>query len=166
MNTAQRKTRPGTQRKTREGGMTLIEVLIAVMLLAVGVAGMIAIQVLAMRDEAIAREDNDASRITRDVLEQIQRMPFASVAVTGDYEEPDWISNPGYDDGEIAVTVQTPESVETPDGEIDQLVYQVLWRVSAVAGQSSLREVDVQIGWIDAADRPQTYTASTLKYNP
>jgi prepilin-type N-terminal cleavage/methylation domain-containing protein len=148
-------------RARRRSGMTLIEVMIAIALLAVGVAGMIAIQVLAMRDEAIAREDNEASRIVRDVLEQVQRMPFASVPATGGYEDPAWIANAGYDPGEVAVKVQTPAG-----GEIDQLLYQVSWRVTAVAGQASLRNVDVQVAWTDAADRAQTYTASTLKYNP
>lgn len=155
-----------TANRRRQGGMTLIEVLIAISLLAVGVAGMIAIQVLAMRDEAIAREDNDASRIVRDVMEQIQRMPFANVAVTGGYDEPAWISEAGYDDGEVPVTMQTPDTVASPGGEIDQTVFQVTWQVSAVAGQASLRNVDIQIAWVDAADRPQTYTATTLKYNP
>ena len=150
----------------RRAGMTLIEVMIAIMLLAIGVAGMAAIQILAMRDEAIAREDNDASRIARDVLEQIQRMPFASVAVTAAYEEPAWIQTAGYDPGEVPVSVRTPDVVDTPSGEIDQKVYDVTWRVTAVAGQSSLRNVDVQVAWTDAAERPQTYTASTLKYNP
>ncbi|MBW2447710.1 MAG: hypothetical protein JRG83_17510 [Deltaproteobacteria bacterium] len=141
--------------------MTLIEVMIAIMLLAVGVAGMISIQVLAMRDEAIARQDNDASRIARDVLEQVARLPFTTVLPTAGYDEPAWISNAGYDDGEVPVSVQTPEG-----GEIDQLVYQVNWQVTAVPGQSSLRSVDIQIAWTDAADRQQTYTSSTLKYNP
>ena len=68
-----------TRKTHRQGGMTLLEVLIAMSLLAVGVAGMISIQVLAMRDEAIAREDNDASRITRAALEQVQRMAFVDV---------------------------------------------------------------------------------------
>ena len=152
--------------RRRQGGMTLIEVLIAIMLLAVGVAGMIAIQVLAMRDEAIAREDNDASRITRDVLEQIQRIPFAAVLPTADYDEPAWIANAGYQPGEVPVTVQTPDQVDTPGGEIDQVVYQVQWRVAAVPGQTSLREVDVQVAWSNDAATTEIYTASTLKYNP
>jgi len=142
-------------------GMTLIEVMIAVLLLAVGVAGMIAIQVLAMRDEAIAREDNEASRIARDVLEQIQRMPFTQVAPTVGYVQPAWISNAGYNNGEVPVQVQQPDG-----GVVDQNVYTVSWKITNVAGQTSLRNVDIQVAWIDAAEHPQTYTASTLKYNP
>jgi len=140
--------------------MTLIEVMISIMLLAVGVAGMIAIQVLAMRDEAIAREDNEASRIARDVLEQVQRMPMSSVAVTASYEAADWIDH-GYAPGQVPVTVQAPDTA-VPAASL----YQVNWRVTAVPGQTSLRSVDVQVAWTDAADRAQTYTASTLKYDP
>lgn len=163
MNEAQRPTRTAVRRRAdrRRRGMTLIEVMISTMLLAVGVAGMIAIQVLAMRDEAIAREDNEASRIARDVLEQVHRMPFGSVMPTAGYDQPAWLVTPGYAAGQV------PVSVQTPDGNaIDQLVYQVNWRVTGVAGQASLRNVDVQVAWVDAADRNQTYTASTLKYNP
>jgi len=146
----------------RRGGMTLIEVMIAIMLLAVGVAGMISIQVLAMRDEAIARADNDASRVVGDVLEQLQRMPFTSVLPTGGaYAAPAWIANPGYPNGAVPVQVQTPGG-----GAVDQGIYQVTWRINPVAGQTSLRNVDVQVAWTDAAGRPQTYTASTLKYDP
>jgi Tfp pilus assembly protein PilV len=143
--------------------MTLIEVLIAMMLLAVGVAGMISIQVLAMRDEAIAREDNDASRIARDVLEQVQRLPFTSVASTaGAWAAPAFVDyGAGYSVGEVPVQVQTADG-----GVEDQGVYQVVWRVNNVAGQASLRTVDVQVGWTDPVGRIQAYTASTLKYNP
>jgi len=146
----------------RRGGMTLIEVMIAIMLLAIGVAGMASIQVLAMRDEAIARKDNDASRVVGDVVEQLQRMPFTSVLPTGGaYAPPAWIANPGYANGQVPVKVQTPNGAPVDEG-----VYQVTWRVNAVAGQTSLRNVDVQVAWTDAAGHPQTYTASTLKYNP
>jgi prepilin-type N-terminal cleavage/methylation domain-containing protein len=151
-----------TTTSRREGGMTLIEVLIAVALLAVGVAGMVAIQVLSMRNEAIARQDNEASRVARDVLEQVQRMPFTDVLPTGGaLEQPDWISNPGYADGVIPVQVQTADG-----GVEDEGVYTVSWRVADVAGQTSLRKVDVQVAWTDPSDHPQTYVASTLKYNP
>ena len=110
----------GMTPRAREAGMTLIEVMIAVLLLAVGVAGMISIQVLAMRDEVIAREDNDASRIARDVIEQIQRMPFDQVPVTVGYAAPAWIDNDGYDDGEIPVQVQTPDGavMARPDPDV------------------------------------------------
>jgi type IV pilus assembly protein PilV len=149
-----------TRAGRRQGGMTLIEVLISIMLLAVGVAGMIAIQVLAMRDEQLAREDNEASRIARDVMEQVHRMPFDSVAVTGDFEPPAWIDNAGYAIGQV------PVQVDTPDGPGAAEVYQVTWDVTAVAGQTSLRNVDVRVGWTDAADRAQVYNSSTLKYDP
>ena len=153
------RTRRGLRRR---GGMTLIEVMIAVMLLAVGVAGMIAVQILAMRDEAIAREDNEASRIARDVMEQVQRMPFASVPVTGGaYQVPAWITYGGYPVGQIPVQVQTPTGAA-----MDQGLYNVSWRVTSVPGQVSLRNVDLRVAWTDAADRNQVYTVSSLKYAP
>ena len=141
--------------------MTLVEVIIAVLLLAVGVAGMISIQVLAMRDEAIARQDNDASRIARDTLEQIQRLPFTQVLSTaGAWADPPFISHAGYSTGQVPVSVQTPQGTD------EQGVFAVSWRVTNVVGQTALRNVDVQIAWLDARGQNQTYNASTLKYNP
>lgn len=152
------------QRKHRnESGMTLLEVLIAITLLAIGVAGMIGIQVMAMRDEAIAREDNDASRIARDVLEQVQRLPFTAVAPTaGAFATPAFIDfGGGYNPGEVPVQVQTAQ------GNVEDFgLYVVTWRVANVVLQPSLRNVDVQVSWTDPIGRNQTYTASTLKYNP
>lgn len=147
----------------RTGGMTLLEVLIAIALLAVGVAGMAGIQILAMRDEAIAREDNDASRIARDVMEQVQRMPFTAVLPTaGAFAVPAFVDYGGsYAPGEVPVNTQTVNAGVSADG-----IYNVTWRVAAVAGQASLRTVDVQVGWTDAVGRAQTYTASSMKYNP
>ncbi len=149
-------------KKKGQGGMTLLEVLIAVTLLAVGMAGMIGIQVMAMRDEAIAREDNDASRIARDVLEQVQRLPFASVAATGGaFAVPAFVDYGGaYAPGEVPVQVQTAGGAVEDFG-----LYNVTWRVANVVGQASLRTVDVQVAWTDPVGRAQTYTASTLRYN-
>lgn len=158
--TAMGRRRPKSSR--RAAGMTLLEVLIATALLAVGVAGMISIQILAMRDEAIAREDNEASRISRDTLEQIQRLPFTQVLATGGgWADPAFVTHAGYPVGQVPVQIQTPGG-----GTEDQGVYAVTWRISNVVGQSSLRNVDIQIGWVDAVGRNQVYTASTLKYNP
>lgn len=146
----------------RRGGMTLLEVLISIAILAVGVAGMGAVQVLAMRDEALARESHEASRVARDALEQVQRMPWASVATTGGaYATADFLDYAGHDPGEV------PVQVREADGDtVAQNVYAVNWRVAGVLGQSSLRTVDVQVVWTDELQRQRTYTASTIKYNP
>jgi len=146
----------------RHAGMTLLEVLVSIAILAVGVAGMGAVQVLAMRDEALARESHDASRIARDTLEQVQRMPWGDVAPTGaSFEVADFVDHPGHDPGEAPVQVR-----EADGSTVTQNLYNVQWRVGNVLGQSSLRTVDVQVVWTDELQRPRTYTASTIKYNP
>ena len=150
------------KRERRERGMTLLEVLIAIAIMAFGISGMMMMQVLAMRDEAIARSNSDASQIAQDTLETIARLSFDEVGVTGDaYEDADIIDLAGYDEGEVPV-----QMTDVNGDTIDQRIYQVQWKVRAVAGQSSLRTVDVQISWIDDAEMPQTYTVSTLKYDP
>lgn len=142
------------------GGFTLIEVVIASAILAVGLLAVAAMQIQALRQSAKGRDLSSAASIARDQLEVVQRMPWANVAPTA-WAAPPWINVAGFPAGTVPILVDA-QSAGVPR---TQQSYAVEWRVQNVAGQPDLRAVDVRVTWQEP-DRPNhTYTLSTLRWN-
>ena len=59
-------------------GFSLIEVTIALGVLAVGLMAMLALQLHALRGGSLGRHASAAAMIARDQLELVQRLPFSS----------------------------------------------------------------------------------------
>ena len=53
------------------GGFTLVEVMLAVVLLAIGVLAMLALQMNAMRGSQLGRHYTEASQVARDTMEAL-----------------------------------------------------------------------------------------------
>lgn len=63
------------RRLSREKGVGLIEVLIAVLVLSVGLLGMVAMQITAKRNSFEAAQRSIATGLSRDILERIRSNP-------------------------------------------------------------------------------------------
>lgn len=68
-------------------GFSLLEVLIALAILGFGLLSLAAMQIHAMREGSTSRYSSDAARIARDQMEQIQRMPFATVGAAAGLDQ-------------------------------------------------------------------------------
>lgn len=156
------------RRRTR--GFSLIEVVVALGILAVGLLALTIMQLEAFRSGATGHHVHDATRIARAEMEQIQRMPFATIeAEAGNgWQAPAWINQAGFNAGEIGVLVQTPGG-----GTRTQEVYDVAWRVTTVGGNATLMNVDLEVSW-NAEKGPNnrptrtgrpTVTLSSVRYN-
>jgi type IV pilus modification protein PilV len=143
----------------RRGGMTLIEVMIASVLLAFGLLAMLALQYQAMRGSQVGRHYTVASQLARDRMEELQRRPWADLVVGGG-----WVADadPELDSGVLnesgAVTVEQSFARE--------------WRVSDdPAGAVDIRQIDVRVTWYEPNDPPapaaprRRYAITSLRYN-
>jgi len=75
------------RRKKRSAGFTLIEVLIAVVVMSVAMAGLIPVLVHVIRANTFGKMTSQAASFSQDKLEELRRAPFAGL--TGGNDTPD-----------------------------------------------------------------------------
>lgn len=139
----------------RRGGMTLVEVMLATVLLAFGLLAMLALQLHAMRGGQRGRHYTEAAQIARDQMELMHRTPWTdpNVQPTG------WIAP-------IAVT----NDVELEGGgNAQEQAFNVDWRITA--NGADLRQFDVRVTWYEPNDPPppavprRRYAITSLRFN-
>jgi type IV pilus assembly protein PilV len=139
--------------KRRSGGMTLLEVMIALGILAVGLLAMLAMQVSAMRGGKYGRHTTQAAQLARDQMEFLHRLDWSDAAI----QPTGWTPLVP-----IAVTV------ESAGGQRQEMVYNMSYRVT-VDADPNLRLVDVRITWTET-DAPagaplRRYAMSTIRHD-
>ncbi|MCE9574274.1 MAG: prepilin-type N-terminal cleavage/methylation domain-containing protein [Deltaproteobacteria bacterium] len=73
-----------TARARREAGFTLIEILVAMLVLTVGLAGILSIAQTSSRAVGFARHATEASVVGEDKVEALRRIPSASLTSGSD----------------------------------------------------------------------------------
>lgn len=140
----------------RSEGFTLIEVVVAMGILATGLLAVSAAQLYAMRGGRSGRHTTDAAEIAQSQVEVFQRMDFADpgLAATGGWSP--------------AGGAQVDRSVQTPGVPVVEQSYSMQWRIvngPLVSGRVFLKTIDVQVTW-DEPNRPgRSYTMSTMRHN-
>ncbi len=141
------------RRMRSRGGLSLLEVMIAMTILAVGLLGMLSMQVQALSSTSTGRHVTDAMRIGLDQLETLKYQGWAATPPVA------WTA---------AIVVTGPEAVTTRAGEIPQN-FNVSWRIQTVGGLTDARQIDVRVTWREAGDppamAPRRYAVSSFKYN-
>jgi type IV pilus assembly protein PilV len=134
-------------------GLSLLEVMIALTILAIGLVGALSMQVNALSSTSTGQHVTTAMRIGLDQLETLKYRGWAATPVTA------WTAP-------IAVT--GPESVAARAGETRQQ-FNVSWRIQAVAPLTQVRQIDVRVTWREPGDTAamplRRYAVSTFKFN-
>jgi Tfp pilus assembly protein PilV len=131
--------------------------MIALTILAVGMLGMLSMQLTALGSASTGRHVSDAARIGLDQLETLKYQSWASTAPGG------WTA---------PAVVTGPEAVAQPamaaGGATAQQTFNVSWRISAVAGLIDARQIDVRVTWREPGDNVaipvRRYAVSSFKY--
>jgi type IV pilus assembly protein PilV len=137
-------------RRRPEEGFTLIEVLIAFAVLAVGMLALAAMQIHAMRGGRSGRHLSEAATIARSQIEDFQRLAFADPAL---------VATGGWS------AAQTVDRVvqANPSDQVEQS-YALQWRISDLNPGPTLKAIDVRVTW-NEPDRPnRTVTLSTVRF--
>ena len=130
------------------GGFTLIEIMIALVILGFGLLAMALMQITAMNGGRAGRHSTQAAVIARDRMEMFQRLSWADaqLAQTGGWTAPITLNN-------------TPTEAATPEQ-----AYQVSWRITD-ADPNWVKNVDVRVTWSEPNFANRTMTISSLRYN-
>jgi type IV pilus modification protein PilV len=141
--------------RRRRSGVTLVEVMIATVLLSFGLLAMLALQLHAMRGGQRGRHYTQAAQIARDRMELLYRTPWADASV-----QPTGWTAP------VAVT----NAVDLDAGATAQeQAFNVDWRITA--NGADLRQFDVRVTWYEPNDPPppnppiRRYAITSLRFN-
>lgn len=129
------------------GGFTLVEVVIALAVFAVGMLALSAMQLHAMRGESSGRHATRAAAIAESRMEQLQRLTWPQIAPTAGWSAP--------------LTRTT-----TVQGDPDQVeqTYTLDWRITDVTAGLT-RSLDVRVTW-DERERPnRSVVLSSVRFN-
>lgn len=146
------KRRDGRARAARSQGFTLVEVMIALSVLAAGLLTVAVAQLYAMRGGSSGRHTSDAATIAHSQLEDFQRMDFtdADFADTGGA----WTAG---------VVPAKTGVIETFAGDVTEMTYTLEYRIDDL--DPNLKAVDVRVLW-DEPQRPgRSVTLSTVVHN-
>ncbi len=156
------KTNP---RHRSEDGFTILEVMIAVGILAFGLLTLAVMQLQALKQGSQGRHSHDAAAIARSFLEQTQRIPWTDLTTAqgaGTWTAPNWAGATGTVDAEIEDASGATATTKT---------YTVEWRVSNVLDASSnprpcLRDIDLRVTWPEEnRSSDKTLQMDTRRYN-
>jgi prepilin-type N-terminal cleavage/methylation domain-containing protein len=143
-------------RARAERGFTLIEVVVAMGILATGLLAVSAAQLYAMRGGRSGRHTTDAAEVAQAQVEAFERMDWsdAGLGATGGWSPP----------GGLTVS----RSVSTGSVPITEQDYVLTWRIvngPLINGQVFLKTIDVRVTW-DEPNRPgRSYTITTMRHN-
>jgi prepilin-type N-terminal cleavage/methylation domain-containing protein len=136
-------------RKRGERGFTLIEVLVAMGILATGLLAVSAAQLYAMRGGRSGRHTTDAAEIAQTQIEELNRLAWtdANLAQTAGWTP----------------AVTRDREIETEGAPVVEQTYSLTWRITNV--NNWVKTIDVRVDW-DEPNRPgRSYTITTVRHN-
>lgn len=147
--------------RRRSGGLTLLELMIAMVILSIGLLGLLTMQIEAMKAGRVGKHVTDAARIAQDQMETLQNQSWALSAVTA-WTAPIIVA--GNDATNLA------DATAAPTGRSVQQTFNVDWRIVQPGAVTDLRRIDVRVTWVEPADTPampaRRYAVSSMRYNP
>lgn len=130
-------SRSRLQRSGEEGGFTLIEVLIALLVLLVGMAGILSLQLTSMKATSFSRHATEASSLAEDKVEDLRTVPLDSVRFANGTDQVD------------------ARGVADADGP-----YIRAWTISPGADTTI---VNVSVSWTERGDEPYTISMADMR---
>lgn len=136
-------------RRHQERGFTLIEVLVAMGILATGLLAVSAAQLYAMRGGRTGRHTTEAAELAQTQIEELNRLAWTD-------------PNLGQTGGWTPAVVRD-RTIETEAAPVLEQTYSLTWRITNV--NNWMKTIDVRVDW-DEPNRPgRSYTITTVRHN-
>jgi len=144
-------------------GFTLLEVLIAFIILAVGLLGLAALQIIAIKANAFSKEMTQASAIAQAKLEELKNLPFSDVKL----HPTDSPGSSDCDDPNLCCLEEQDchpfpnESEDWYQEEIKGVTYMIRHKVWENTPSNGMRKVKLWVEWVGTtAEQPQRHLAT------
>ncbi len=133
----------------KQSGFTLIEVMIALVILAVGLLALMTMQIVSIRANAFSSEMTYAAMLAQSRLEQIRNMTYDSIStgtVTDTVSASDTTKGTAYD-------VETKVEDNTPATDMKTVTLTVKWKGSPAGSATGEQTVDFKTSFITVITR-------------
>lgn len=142
----------------QENGFSLLEVLIALVILAIGLLAIAQMQITAIKGNAYGSEMTSASSLASNTLERLMALPYPNVApLTG--PPPDASST------SVAASIVggTLDPLGAIEGGINNQNYTRAYWVVDNSPYAGMRQITVRVAWTDSNNRVKNVTMATQK---
>jgi Tfp pilus assembly protein PilV len=130
--------------RRRSEGLTLVELLIAMMILAGGLLTMAGVQLQSIQGGQRGRHLTHATTVAASQLERLQRERWTNIPATG------WTA-----------PVAPDQIIQRTDADQP---YTVSWRITSVVPNTT-RAIDVRVSWAESTGDNRSLTMSSLRHN-
>lgn len=135
------------------GGMTLLEVMVAMAILAGGLLAMLTMQITAMKGGRSGRDSTEAARIAQDQMEFLHRLAW---------------TDPQAQPTAWTATVPVTGALSGAGPGAAAQNYNLQWRIQATP-DPNVRLIDVRVNWTEpgqpAGVPPRRYAISSARHN-
>ena len=133
-------------------GFTLIEVMIALIILAVGLLALMTMQIVSIRANAFSSDMTYASMLAQSRLEQLRNTAYESIAPTADFEYDDPDTHSYTSTKGISFTVKRNVEDNTPATDMKTITMKIDWTGSP-AGSAGGSTVDFSTSFVTVITR-------------
>ncbi len=145
------------------GGFTLIEVLIALTILAIGLLGVALMQVTSISGNTFSREMSVATELGQDMLEQLRTLQYTSSTTDNALLGGNHPDNTDVADG-LAVGVGNANIIDERGLTVGPLIYTRTWTVTDNTPAANMKAIDVTVSWTEkGAALPRSITITGVK---
>jgi len=127
-----------------EKGLSLIEVLVAMVVLSLGLLGLERVHIAAIRANTIASRLTQATTLAQDRAEQLMALPYNDAALAD-------TTAPG--------TFTTYTEPNPPQG------YTITWKVDTDVPSAGIKTINIDVTWKNKASQLKTFSLSVQKPN-
>ncbi len=139
----------------QQNGFSLLEVLIAMVILAIGLLGVAQMQITAIQGNVFGSGMTAASSLASNTIERLMGLPFTDVMLNTTTSGPPTDS--------LGTANGRQDNLTGVEGGVNNENYTRVYWVQDIAGRPGMRQITVRVVWTDANNKTRGVTMVTQK---